>query len=690
MKVQIAVLATLALFIAIYVAYVNKLDVKYFGVIAVVYGLVLVALFYTSSKKYSITSSIERYPKSLSAATWVNQGVYPEFCAEIVSQKPSVDAVSLAISGGGSRSLLMTTGYFRALTRQGHASNLKGFVSTVSGGSWFWAAYGMSKEDKTKSLGVSCGIGSNGEVDPKLITADLLETTNKSAVKCIPNIPIDNDILKYLLYAITPNNGIPFDEGWNYAIGRFICDYMGISSNSPIAVNAKHAASIRKRNPEITNVVVPQSELPYWIVNTTLLNRWGLVDTKSSYPFVTIPLTPLYSGIKGTILADNNILGGVLVESFAYGNTVPPPTLFTNSSCNGFVQNLTTITAPKSISQMIGASSSAFAGFLFNREVRQSLSPAIKALLPSSVTEIISTYYLWGSQGLKPTTSDSQCVRSGLSCTTTIPGFDPSTCISKGAKCYSTTAPQCKSNSDCEYQFGSAECINKTGGSSLNCGLGFFKCSCTLPLQGPAQLPKVYNQRSKIGDGGDSDNTGILSLAARGAKKILCFNNSNQFLESNPFCVIHNLFGAMPNECSENNVPALNTVQVFKTSDWTDVILPQFLKTKSTGGPVWARAKLEVIPNELHGIVGGYTTDLLIVLLQPSQKFLTQLPLDVQDTVTKGILKPFPMFETILQNPPNLVSMERKQANLLSTYADWCLSQPELKQQLTDLFKTGA
>lgn len=88
-----------------------------------------------------------------------------------------------------------------------------------------------------------------------------------------------------------------------------------------------------------------------------------------------------------------------------------------------------------------------------------------------------------------PTTNDDQCkcankTISGGSvfdcglCYTDPAGYDDTTCVKDGLECYSTTAPQCKSNADCYLN---GQCRSHTGGG-LKCNYGTnLQCNCENP-----------------------------------------------------------------------------------------------------------------------------------------------------------------------------------------------------------------
>ena len=212
-----------------------------------------------------------------------------------------------------------------------------------------------------------------------------------------------------------------------------------------------------------------------------------------------------------------------------------------------------------------------------------------------------------------------------------------------------------------------------------------------------------------MGDGGFSDNTGILSLVARGVTRVVSFNNNlirifddngNQPVDSNGVKIcdtqLPTLFGIEEGkDCNSNQISG-NSIQIFYPYDYPDII--NQLKTRFlAGGPTFARKKLKVMSNVLNGVKGGYEVDLLLIVLQPSTKFLNLLPASTKNAIieeskgTSDLLKykysNFPNYSTILPDiKKGIVELSKLQVNLLSSFTDWQLMQPELRAQIIDIY----
>ena len=97
-----------------------------------------------------------------------------------------------------------------------------------------------------------------------------------------------------------------------------------------------------------------------------------------------------------------------------------------------------------------------------------------------------------------------------------------------------------------------------------------------------------------------------------------------------------------------------------------------------------------------YGVLGNYTVDVLIILLQPSSKFINKLSADIKEQITNisvdtagkpGLFNYFPNYKTLFQNVNfGGVTLTLEQINMLSTYTEWCLLQPELKIHIQQMY----
>lgn len=671
--------------------------------IIVIFSLIGLLGFYSSSTN-NTSSPLISSPYTLNSRMWQStvsasplKITFPELCSAsnygIV--KPNLDKVSLAISGGGSVSFGCTIGFFRALNRMG-LKNKAQYISTVSGGSWFYGVYSYCQSNSYLTddiiLGLSTGCSNSSDIpNPSKMFIYNLQNQNKSNTLYYGHIFANKDLLSYLIEALLSQN-ISIDDAFSSTVGKIILDPYGLNNDVPISLNAAHAQDIITRNPNIGTPLTLPPGMPFWICNTTLFFNYV-----NQYPYCVVPLTPLYSGIPQVITQNNNNIGGVLLENFAFGNTNPPSGTnlsLTNSTCAAFKNvNLDKISNIRTLRDMIGASSTAFASILYDKRV------ILPLVLPKNVVEILPKYNIWGTSPLIGTTSDSQCIPSSLlSSSCDVPyGYDPYSCTRSGFKCYSKSTKQCVYNSDCTLSVTKGECVNTNpSNSSLNCKLGLLGCNCAPSTTTPykqSTTKTLNSQTTRLSDGSFSDNNGVLSLLARGCKRIISFVNTSgqlsQSFETSCTEILH-LFGLMSNNIICTGVTSAgNDSQVFSSSDFTYKILPQLKQNESKGGPVFARSSLNVLQNKNNGIAGGYIVDIMFIYIHPATKFIEQLPQETRDQIgILGLFNKFPSYNVFFQNiNSGVVYLTLEQTNLLSSYTDWCLNQEPLKTNIIEMYK---
>ena len=633
---------------------------------------------------------------------------FPELCTSnnYLKNIPDINKVSIAISGGGSRSFTCMMGYFRALNRMGYKNKAQ-YVSTVSGGSWFYGLYSYCQSNPSYTdvslLGSSSGLNSDGIPQPSNMTLSKLKSDNSNNNLYFGNIFVKKDLFDHLVDELL-STSVKMEDVWNNTIGKMILEPYGLNNNVPVALNYSHANDLISRNSAIGNPLYFPDGMPFWICNTALLFNYV-----TQYPYIVVPLTPLYSGIPQIISENNNSIGGYLVENYAFGNTNFPEGSLLPLASND-CSTTKTITLQKSsniktLKDMIGTSSSFYASVAYNPSLT---STVLASLLPSNVIDLIPKYNIWGTSPVIKTTSDSQCTYSLFHNNCKVPeGYDVNTCTKVGTECYSNTAPQCTNNNQCTWSYSQAQCVNtNSDNSSLSCVyspsiLHPLGCSCK-PVQPNTSNQDsknvLYSEKTHLGDGGFSDNSGVLSLLARGVKRIISFANDQDKIinYSSTTCQsLPSLFGVANTSCA-SLYPDSNSKQVFNSSDYTNIIFPQLQTTLNSGGPTYARASLQVLPNKIYGIAGGYTVDILFILLQPSSIFNNQLPKEIQNQITsipltslsiQGDFNNFPNYLTSFQNL-NLggVSLTLSQINLLSSYTEWCLNQQPLKGIIQQMY----
>jgi len=203
-----------------------------------------------------------------------------------------------------------------------------------------------------------------------------------------------------------------------------------------------------------------------------------------------------------------------------------------------------------------------------------------------------------------------------------------------------------------------------------------------------------------IGDGAYCDVPGIITLLSRNVKHIITFITCGSDLKEGitpdshaDFCLLNilNLFGLYNEEECINVKPDFdqsNDIQVFRQYDWT-FFAQNLLNTKATGGPVYSKQKMLVLPNLLCNIVGGYELDLLVIVVQSSSIFNNLLPKSITEQFTdkNSQFYNFPNITMTTDDPQTLMSITEETSNLLSSYCDWCINYPPLKATIEEMYK---
>jgi len=212
-----------------------------------------------------------------------------------------------------------------------------------------------------------------------------------------------------------------------------------------------------------------------------------------------------------------------------------------------------------------------------------------------------------------------------------------------------------------------------------------------------------------IGDGGSIENSGIVPLLGRGAKKVFWIANS---------------FGPMnrtypwEEQCAEGSTMKFDVIKsgflgqasalygygkeassiptgffwehnhVFKKEGALPLACAIW-KLVEAGEPAVHQWSEEVLPNEYFTVKGGYKVDLMIVYLENMKMFTDKLPADTQDAIAQGDAGPlarFPIYRTQGQNAENLISYTNTQVNLLAAQGEHTImmAQDKVKKFFTE------
>mmetsp|Transcript_10658 Transcript_10658/g.23464 ORF Transcript_10658/g.23464 Transcript_10658/m.23464 type:complete len:581 (+) Transcript_10658:41-1783(+) len=194
-----------------------------------------------------------------------------------------------------------------------------------------------------------------------------------------------------------------------------------------------------------------------------------------------------------------------------------------------------------------------------------------------------------------------------------------------------------------------------------------------------------------LGDGGAIDNSGLLPLLQRRARKVIwiatsympmteydyekaTFGNFDPY-EAQVVDQVAAAFGYGLNNKDEGYFYSNN--QVFKKTELLP-ICRKLWNLKSQGKPCVLKETLEVLPNNYWGIVGGYEVSLLLVYLDQCTDFQKQLPEEVQQEIAKGAggaFENFPIYKTTGNNKDDRLGLTTAQVNLLAAQGEYAVRQ---------------
>ncbi len=175
------------------------------------------------------------------------------------------------------------------------------------------------------------------------------------------------------------------------------------------------------------------------------------------------------------------------------------------------------------------------------------------------------------------------------------------------------------------------------------------------------------NTNYDLVDGYFLDNSGILSLVARGVKKILSIVTAERKVcESIDSASIAPLFGNhMSDGISYSEFK--KGKKIFHSHDWPSIYTEITTKSRNNE-PVYFHRKLDVLHNDDAGVNGGYEVELFVIFLEKDKEFDRHLKHHIN-------VSQYPHYMTLFPNDDALLSLNRHQVNILSTYTDWYVSK---------------
>jgi hypothetical protein len=190
------------------------------------------------------------------------------------------------------------------------------------------------------------------------------------------------------------------------------------------------------------------------------------------------------------------------------------------------------------------------------------------------------------------------------------------------------------------------------------------------------------------GDGGFTDNLGVMPLLAREVKNIFVFiNTSNRYFEDNTD--VKSLFGVA---LAPDTFGDKTSNDVFNGEYYHQQLLPKWTAQRNAGEPLVACGKnWEVRANSRYGIRGYTGLNICFFYNADVPSWNRQLDDDLQRLLTgkdgtkySRNFEGFPWFGTFFHNKPKFVQLTVPQVNMLSSLSEWALTSPSTEGLILD------
>jgi len=273
---------------------------------------------------------------------------------------------TLCLSGGGSRSFLLSTIIMRELEQKKKLQNFT-TVGSVSGGSWANCMFQYGKYDSRE-------IYLGKAMQPEEITMNKIKTIDsKCVLSCVNNkittlLENAEDDLRELL-VILANGNFNISSLWKYFINQFYLKPFSVSSNKFYVNNQEQLDNILQTQPSLSanDFILPtSSNFPYPFFMSTLVGPTALkpyqVDINAQYT-----IFELSSYATGVFYAPNNGVVKYENEKKTDSKNIQVAGFINSQAFNGTLQNNKTTVSIKeknSILDAISLSSWAPGGFI--------------------------------------------------------------------------------------------------------------------------------------------------------------------------------------------------------------------------------------------------------------------------------------------------------------------------------------
>jgi hypothetical protein len=203
--------------------------------------------------------------------------------------------------------------------------------------------------------------------------------------------------------------------------------------------------------------------------------------------------------------------------------------------------------------------------------------------------------------------------------------------------------------------------------------------------------PNPVSAELAHGDGGFTDNFGIMPLLARQVHNIIVFVNSMSEYRNNE--QLQSYF--MPLEMRDGNGDKTMN-PVFDTDKYLQVLRGFDASTKARGGAIFCEKNWTVKSNELYNIRGYNGLNICWVYNYMAEAWRDGLPNEIKAWLTPPNpnqlskqakdLQHFPYYKTFGENRTKVIKLKPLQVNLLADLAAWSISNKQAVDAVVQTF----
>jgi hypothetical protein len=203
--------------------------------------------------------------------------------------------------------------------------------------------------------------------------------------------------------------------------------------------------------------------------------------------------------------------------------------------------------------------------------------------------------------------------------------------------------------------------------------------------------PNPVSAELAHGDGGFTDNFGLMPLLARQVRNIIVFVNSMSEYRNNE--QLQSYF--MPLEIRDGNGDKTMN-PVFEKEKYLQVLRGFDASTKARGGAIFCEKNWAVKSNELYNIRSYTGLNICWVYNYPGEAWFDTVPADVKvwlkPSDPKNLspqakdLQHFPYYKTFGENRTNVIKLKPLQVNLLADLAAWSITNTPAIEEIVKTF----